>query len=120
VTVRHDTSRSAYLQVADDLRRQIAAGQLKPGDRIETNQKLAERYDVATMTIRSALDVLRGEGLIASQQGRGTFVASDATDAAPVEASTQDLLVQLAEIKEALKGVNARLDLLESRVRDEG
>ncbi|HEY9371723.1 MAG TPA: winged helix-turn-helix domain-containing protein [Streptomyces sp.] len=112
-----DDPRSAYAQVADDLRRKIAAGGLKAGQRLDGNAKLAERYGVAAMTVRHALDILRDEGLIVSQQGRGTFVASDPPN---VETSERDRQLgdELSEIKAALDLINSRLDRLEGQVRE--
>ncbi|MEV0966876.1 winged helix-turn-helix domain-containing protein [Streptomyces sp. NPDC049910] len=117
MTVSPDDPRSAYAQVADDLRRKIAAGALKAGQRLDGNAKLAERYGVAAMTVRHALDILRDEGLIVSQQGRGTFVASDPPS---VETPERDLQLtdELSEIKAALDLINARLDRLEGQVRE--
>ncbi|MFI2302876.1 GntR family transcriptional regulator [Actinacidiphila glaucinigra] len=108
--------RSAYEQVADDLRRQIAAGVLKAGQRLDGNAKMAERYGVAAMTVRHALDILREEGLIVSQQGRGTFVASDPPELEPSEGNAQ-MADELSEIKVALELINSRLDRLEGQVR---
>jgi DNA-binding GntR family transcriptional regulator len=66
--------RPAYIQIADDLRGQIEAGKHGPGDRLPSNRLMSEQYGVAAETLRQALDVLRGEGLIATQSTRGTFV----------------------------------------------
>ncbi len=68
------------------------------------------------MTIRHALDTLRDERLIVSQQGRGTFVASDpvVTDVSGYDAGMAD---ELGEIKAALDLINSRLDRLETQVR---
>ncbi|MER6315189.1 GntR family transcriptional regulator [Streptomyces sp. NPDC001581] len=116
MTVSPDDPRSAYAQVADDLRRQIARGALTAGQRLDGNAKLAERYGVAAMTVRHALDILRDEGLIVSQQGRGTFVASDPPAVETEQAPT--LANELAEIKAALELINSRLDRLEGHVAD--
>jgi GntR family transcriptional regulator len=118
VTVSPDDPRNAYEQVADDLRKKIASGALKAGQRLDGNAKMADRYGVAAMTIRHALDVLRREGLIVSQQGRGTFVATD-SEGGPDSVEEPDGMVnELSEIKAALELINSRLDRLEDRVRE--
>ncbi|PBC97815.1 regulatory GntR family protein [Streptomyces sp. Ag82_O1-15] len=117
MTVSPDDPRNAYEQVADDLRQKIASGALKAGQRLDGNAKMAERYGVAAMTIRHALDILRKEGLIVSQQGRGTFVASDTESAESAEQADQ-MISELGEIKTALNLINSRLDRLEERVRE--
>jgi DNA-binding transcriptional regulator YhcF (GntR family) len=53
---------------------QIEAGKYGPGDRLPSNRVMSEQYGVAAETLRQALDVLRGDGLIATQSTCGTFV----------------------------------------------
>ncbi|MFE9028677.1 GntR family transcriptional regulator [Streptomyces iakyrus] len=67
--------RPPYQHAADELRREIMAGRYKPGDQLPPYRELQERFGVANMTARSALNVLRDEGLIYTIQGRGSFVA---------------------------------------------
>ena len=111
-----DDPRSAYVQIADDLRRKIATGSLKAGEKLKSNGKLAEEYGVVPMTVRHALGILRDEGLVVSQQGRGTWIASDP----PGRGSVEDARMadELAEIKAALGVINSRLDRLEGNVRE--
>ena len=72
-----DESRPAYLQVADALRAQIAAGRLQPGQRLPSVRDLSEDYGLAPVTTRNALRVLRDEGLIIPRSTRGYFVRED-------------------------------------------
>ncbi|MFF3288786.1 GntR family transcriptional regulator [Streptomyces sp. NPDC003023] len=62
--------------VADDLRNQIATGRIKAGERLPSEAELASRYAVSTPTLRSALAVLQGEGLVEKIHGKGNFVRS--------------------------------------------
>jgi DNA-binding LacI/PurR family transcriptional regulator len=63
-----------YEQIVDDLKGKIAAGELKPGDRIETQAELARKYKVSLITVKNALALLVNEGLLFSRAGKGTFV----------------------------------------------
>jgi GntR family transcriptional regulator len=63
-----------YLQVASALRRRIRDGRWSVGDKIATLEELEREFDVARVTVRQAIDLLQGEGLLKSHQGRGTFV----------------------------------------------
>jgi GntR family transcriptional regulator len=63
-----------YLQVASTLRRRIRDGRWAVGDRIATLEELEREFDVARVTVRQAIELLQGEGLVKSHQGRGTFV----------------------------------------------
>ena len=69
--------RPLYQQLASLLRQQIQTGELSPGKRVPTEFDLSERYNTSRNTVRLALDVLRNEGLITSQRGRGSFVRSE-------------------------------------------
>jgi GntR family transcriptional regulator len=72
----YDRSRvSLYIQVASVMRRRIETKQWLPGQKISTLVELEREFEVARVTIRQAIDILREEGLLHSQQGRGTFVA---------------------------------------------
>ena len=64
----------AYERIADDFRRPIRAGELRPGDKLPTEAKLAERYNKGLPTVRQALAQLEAEGLVEKKHGRGTFV----------------------------------------------
>ncbi|MFE2744120.1 GntR family transcriptional regulator [Streptomyces scopuliridis] len=64
----------AYERIADELRESIRAGELKPGDRLPSETKLAEDYRRSVPTIRDALRLLQDEGLIEKLHGRGNFV----------------------------------------------
>ncbi|WP_327368690.1 GntR family transcriptional regulator [Streptomyces sp. NBC_01217] len=69
----------AYERIADELRQSIRAGELRPGDRLPAESKLAEKYKRSVPTIRDALRLLRDEGLIEKQHGRGNFVRQSRT-----------------------------------------
>ncbi len=62
-----------YRQVADLLRKEIAAD-MSIGDQLESEEKLAKRLSVSVITIREALWILAGEGVVVRRHGRGTFV----------------------------------------------
>jgi GntR family transcriptional regulator len=70
------SDRAVFRQIADQLRTAIERGQLAERDRLPSEANLMEHYDVARMTVRSALQVLQAEGLIVSEHGRGVFVRS--------------------------------------------
>lgn len=69
----HSTS-PLYTQVADALRERIAKGAWPVGLQIPTLPALAQEFGVALITVRQAVRVLKDEGLLLPEQGRGTFV----------------------------------------------
>jgi len=64
----------AYLQIADALRRQITEGDLPDGATLSSVRALVDEYGTAQGTVRQAIEQLKAEGLVATRQGRGTFV----------------------------------------------
>ncbi len=116
-----DDSRAAYQQIADDLRSAIRDGHLDPGDQLPTTAELMAKYEVANMTVQSALRVLREQNLIYSQQGRGTFVRTDVNAAhldAPSNqngsAAYEAVVAQLDSMSEAMSEMDRRIAALEA------
>jgi GntR family transcriptional repressor for pyruvate dehydrogenase complex len=68
--------RAASDIVADAIRRLMAAGRLKPGDRLPPERELASMLGAARVTIRAAVRMLNKEGLLTTARGRsgGTVV----------------------------------------------
>jgi GntR family transcriptional regulator len=64
-----------YEQVAGEIRRAIADGEAKPGERLPPAKDLAAVLGVNTNTVLRALRVLRDEGLLEFRRGRGVSVA---------------------------------------------
>jgi len=63
-----------YVQLADLFRQRIAKGHWASGARLPSLVAMVHEFDVARVTVRQAVDVLRREGLLSPEQGRGTFV----------------------------------------------
>lgn len=63
-----------YRQVADDLRQAIRRGDLAEGDKLPSEHQLSRKYATTRSTVRKALALLRSDGLVVSEQGRGVFV----------------------------------------------
>jgi DNA-binding LacI/PurR family transcriptional regulator len=63
-----------YLTVADDLRRRIDGGELRPGDMIGSEHELARTRNISRMTVRRASELLVNEGIIERRPGKGLFV----------------------------------------------
>jgi len=71
----YDRSRvPLYVQVAAIMRQRIERRQWQLGRKIPTLVELEREFEVARVTVRQAIDILRQEGLLHCHQGRGTFV----------------------------------------------
>lgn len=63
-----------YFQLSQELERAIGSGELKPGDRIETEVEIAERLGLSRPTVRQAIQDLVNKGLLVRRRGVGTQV----------------------------------------------
>jgi len=63
-----------YIQLRDQLRSLVHAGDLRPGDRIPASRELAVILGVHRTTVANAYAELESEGLIQGHVGRGTFI----------------------------------------------
>jgi GntR family transcriptional regulator len=68
------SDRPAYLQIADQLRAAILAGELEAGAQLPSERELMDTYHAARGTVRQAIATLRGQGLIDVEHGKGAFV----------------------------------------------
>jgi len=73
--------------IADQLRRQILAGQLVPGDRLPTEDQLMPDFGIARNTLREALRVLESQGLVRVLRGRNGGPVVTYPDLAPTSAA---------------------------------
>lgn len=71
---RQIKTRKIYEEVAENILDWIKSGQLKPGDKLDSVQILAEKFQVGRAAIREALSAIRAMGLIEMKQGEGTYV----------------------------------------------
>jgi GntR family transcriptional repressor for pyruvate dehydrogenase complex len=62
---------SAPRQIAAAIKREILEGTLKPGDRLPSEERLAELFGVSRPTVRAALQELSSAGTVVVQRGRG-------------------------------------------------
>ena len=76
IAIDRDAEIPIGVQLAWALRTRIRAGTLTPGDRLPGLRDVAEATGVNVNTVRTVYQRLEQEGLIDSQQGSGTFVAS--------------------------------------------
>ncbi len=99
MTSKRIQTKKIYEEVSDSLVAMIKSGELKPGDRLDSVEQMAETFDVSRSAVREALSGMRAMGLVVMRQGEGTFVTKfDASNfTLPVNAG---LLMKEEDIKE--------------------
>ena len=68
------SSQPIYVQIMEQIRQKVAAGELKQGDQLPTVRQLATDLRVNFNTVARAYRLLDEAGLISTQQGRGTYI----------------------------------------------
>jgi GntR family transcriptional regulator len=101
-----------YEQVAAEIRRAIADGEAKPGERLPPAKDLAAVLGVNTNTVLRSLRLLRDEGLLEFRRGRGITVAGTPERGAVVQ--------QAKELVEFARRHGYRLEELVEIIEDVG
>ena len=88
-----------HTQIADHLAREIGRGELAPGQQLESEHAIGERFGVSRITVRQALQKLADQGLVVRKQGKGTYVSRPAVQstcsdraASSTSSSTRDTI----------------------------
>src|SRR2546428_216844 len=93
-----------YEQVADQIRRLISDGTLKPGDLLPPERELAVRLGVGRSSVRDAVRTLEGMGILEPRQGHCTVVRDLSTDSlvgppASVLTRQREMVVELLDVR---------------------
>lgn len=67
--IKRGKGRRAYEEVCDQIRRELAAGTLVPGDRLPAERVLAEQFGVSRTAVREALKTLEAAGVVQTRKG---------------------------------------------------
>jgi GntR family transcriptional repressor for pyruvate dehydrogenase complex len=103
-----------YEQVAEQIRRLIGSGALKPGDLLPPERELAARLGVGRSSIRDAVRTLEVMGILEPRQGHGTVVRDLNADALVVPLSLvltrkRELVTELLDVRRMIEpGLAAR------------
>jgi GntR family transcriptional regulator len=70
------SDRAVYLQIIDQVKRDVAMGRLAKEERLPTVRQLAQQLAINPNTIAKAYRQLEQEGIIVTRSGAGAFVAN--------------------------------------------
>ena len=76
--IHHSSGRDRtrlHERITAQVRELISSGELKPGDRLPPERKLAELFHVSRNSVREAIRTLQDKQILISRPGSGTFVA---------------------------------------------
>ena len=78
--IRNTTNQPIYAQIASQLKAQIIAGKLKPGEALPSIRALAKDLKISVITTKRAYDELEAAGFLRTVPGKGCFVAEKNLD----------------------------------------
>jgi GntR family transcriptional regulator len=77
IVISQSDGRPMYLQIMEQIRQRIAVGDWAPGKEIPSIRELAVMLRVSVITVKRAYLELERDGIIVTQQGKGSVVAPD-------------------------------------------
>lgn len=100
-----------YRQLAEQVRRLVAGGQLTPGVPLPSIRDLALKHAINPMTVSKAYSLLESEGVLERHRGKPMTVSRRSISQAPVEARVAELAPHLDNL--ILAGQQLELDVNE-------
>ncbi len=97
------------VQIAEQIRTSILAGEFTPGDKLPPERDLAEMFGVSRPSVREALNMLASSGLVMSYQGGGTVVLSlmETTSGNPLTELIRTQSARALDVIEVRKGLES-------------
>ena len=77
IVISQADGRPMYLQIMEQIRQRVVLGEWKPGDQIPSIRAMAIALQISVITVKRAYLELEREGVIVTQHGKGSVVASD-------------------------------------------
>ncbi len=110
-------TRRSFEAVCDQIRQQLAKGELLPGHRLPSEKELAEQFDISRSGVREALRSLEAAGLVEARTGihGGFYISNRSATASGLTQTVQDMVslgqVGIADVTEA------RVELMSMAIR---
>ena len=122
ISIDYDSGVPIYIQIMDRVKHLVATGVLKSGDRLPTIRRLSLDLHVDPNTVVHAYRELARQGVISTQQGRGTFIAEhpDGEQLSQLRRERLDIIIGDALLEALSLGYSAQdiRDALETRLID--
>jgi GntR family transcriptional regulator len=116
--ISQSDKRPMYLQIMEQIKQRIAVGDWTEGQSIPSIRQLAVDLEVSVITVKRAYLELEREGIIVTQQGKGSHVASSAGLGARLREQELNQYLEQASRIAALMGLRPRE--LEHKLREAG
>lgn len=98
-----------FEQAVDQIKKLIINGQLRPGDKLPSENELSQLLNVSRSSVREALRALESSGLIQVKSGAGAFVTDDAVILSTINDTLlyllkrRDKVIQILQVRLAIE-----------------
>jgi len=116
--ISQSDKRPIYLQIMEQMKQRIAVGDWKEGQAIPSIRQLAVDLEVSVITVKRAYLELEREGVIVTQQGKGSHVAS--TPGLGAKLREQELEQHLEQAMRIAAMLGIQPKELEEKLREAG
>lgn len=99
-------SRPMYLQIMSQIKQKISVGDWQVGFHLPSIREMAAATSVSVITVKRAYSELEREGVVITQQGRGSFVAQPDALRADMQLAALDEKLEIAVNKAREIGLN--------------
>lgn len=106
-----------YRQIADQVRRMVAGGQLHAGDALPSVREIAAAHAINPMTVSKAYSQLEADGVLERLRGKGMVVAATARRPLPLGERMAQLEPLLGEVAQRAQELELSGDKVLSRLR---
>ena len=116
--ISQSDKRPMYLQIMEQIKQRIVVGDWREGQPIPSIRQMAVDFQVSVITVKRAYLELEREGVIVTQHGKGSFVAS--TPGLGARLREQELEQHLEQATRIAALLGIRPKELEGRLREAG
>ncbi len=104
---------SIYLQIVSQIKHLVSSGRLKIGEQLPTVRQLAAELNLNPNTVARAYNQLVQEGVIAAQQGRGTYVYQMPPSSESRKSRRERVIAEVEELLRDAERIGCGADELE-------
>ncbi len=110
--------RPMYVQIIEQIKGRVLVGDWPQGFKLPSIREMAVATKVSVITVKRAYQELENEGVIITQQGKGSFITS--TDNLGSKLKEQDMDKHLTEAMNIARSLGMSIDDLKQRLSQLG
>ena len=111
--IRNTTNQPIYDQIYSQIKAQIIAGKLSPGEALPSIRALAKDLRISVITTKRAYDELEADGFLYTVAGKGCFVAQKNT-----ELIREEHLKEIEDHMRRIRTLSAACHITEEELRE--